>query len=613
MPSPAGTIVTKRSDPTSLRKDILSLLRNNGHKIFRPKEIAKELNIRDNDAYRDFRRVLQEMEDEKAVVRVRRGHITLPRKPSKIRGTLRVNPKGFGFLEVEGETDDLYVRESNMANALDGDIVMAGLAAPTRGDKRREAEILEVIERKRTRVVGTFRKKGHFAFVVPDDVRVTQDVYVPESAFSGASDGDKVVVSIDAFEDRKASPEGRVLEVIGPSSDSRVQVLSLAMSYDVRAGFPDEVVKQAEKIPAKIPASEIDRRLDLREYPIFTIDPADAKDLDDAIHIRTLENGNYEIGVHIADVSHFVESGSALDREAFERATSVYLVDRVMPMLPEKLSNGVCSLNPNEDKLTFSVMVEISTTGAVKNYDIRETIIHSKQRFSYEEAQALLEGKKAESPLAADIQTAGKLAKTLTKRRMKNGAVDFDLPEVKVELDDSGKPIRLYRKQRMDANRLIEEFMLLANRVVARSVRRKKKEMTFIYRVHDQTRSREDSQAGRIRKSLRLQAASYRWIRRFSRSERPPLRSQRQTRGGRNRTGGPPVDGEGRLFDEEHRPLRVVLQALQPLYEPDPPLSRPHGASAPEAICRGRWVGRPAGARSVVRTLLRQGAIRRRG
>jgi ribonuclease R len=485
MPSPAGTIVTKRSDPTSLRKDILSLLRNNGHKIFRPKEIAKELNIRDNDAYRDFRRVLQEMEDEKAVVRVRRGHITLPRKPSKIRGTLRVNPKGFGFLEVEGETDDLYVRESNMANALDGDIVMAGLAAPTRGDKRREAEILEVIERKRTRVVGTFRKKGHFAFVVPDDVRVTQDVYVPESAFSGASDGDKVVVSIDAFEDRKASPEGRVLEVIGPSSDSRVQVLSLAMSYDVRAGFPDEVVKQAEKIPAKIPASEIDRRLDLREYPIFTIDPADAKDLDDAIHIRTLENGNYEIGVHIADVSHFVESGSALDREAFERATSVYLVDRVMPMLPEKLSNGVCSLNPNEDKLTFSVMVEISTTGAVKNYDIRETIIHSKQRFSYEEAQALLEGKKAESPLAADIQTAGKLAKTLTKRRMKNGAVDFDLPEVKVELDDSGKPIRLYRKQRMDANRLIEEFMLLANRVVARSVRRKKKEMTFIYRVHD--------------------------------------------------------------------------------------------------------------------------------
>lgn len=472
-------------DSTRIRKDVLSLLKNNGHKTFRPKEISKELGYDDNRSYRAFRGVLTELEEEGVVVRARHGRITLPRKPSKVQGTLRVNPKGFGFLEVEGTTDDLYIRESNMGNALDGDLVLAGLSAPTRGDRRREAEVLEVIERKRTTLVGTFRKKGHFAFVVPDDNRVPQDVYVPEKAFSGAEDGDKVVVSIDAFEDRRASPEGRILEVIGPSSDSSVQVLALAMSYDVRAGFPDDVVKQAESIPTRIPKKEIERRLDLREYPIFTIDPADAKDLDDAIHIRSLDNGNFEIGVHIADVSHYVEVDSSLEREAYERATSVYLVDRVIPMLPERLSNGVCSLNPKEDKLCFSVMVEITTRGAVKGYEIRESIIHSKQRFSYEEAQALLDGKKADSDLATDIQTAGRLAKALTRRRMKNGAVDFDLPEVKVELDDSGKPVRLYRKDRMDANRLIEEFMLLANRVVARSISRQKKSRTFVYRIHD--------------------------------------------------------------------------------------------------------------------------------
>jgi ribonuclease R len=477
--------VSKSPDPARIRKEVLSLLRNNGHKTYRPKQIAKDLGYHDNHTYREFRRVLQELEEERGVVRARRGHISLPRKPSKIQGTLRVNPKGFGFLEVEGDTDDLYVRESNMGNALDGDLVLAGLSAPTRGDRRREAEVLEVLERRRTKVVGTFRKKGHFAFVIPDDNRVTQDVYVPKESFAGASDGDKVVVSIDAFEDRRASPEGRILEVIGPSSDPGVQVLSLAMSYDVRAGFPDDVVQEAESIPTGIPTKEIERRLDLRDYPVFTIDPADAKDLDDAIHIRRLDNGNLEIGVHIADVSHYVAPDSALDREAYERATSVYLVDRVIPMLPERLSNGVCSLNPNEEKLTFSTMIEITEKGAVKGYEIRESIIHSKQRFSYEEAQALLDGKKATTDLAADIQTAGRIARTLTRRRMRNGSVDFDLPEVKVELDDQGKPVRLYRKERMAANRLIEEFMLLANRVVARSVARRKKDLTFVYRIHD--------------------------------------------------------------------------------------------------------------------------------
>ncbi len=477
--------MSKKTTRKSIRRDVLRLLKNNGQKTYRPKEIAKQLGYKDNQDYRLFRDVLSEMDEQKMIGRLKGGRYTYKPRPTRVEGVLRVNPQGFGFVEVEGRAEDLFVRAANMGTALDGDRVLVGLAAPARGENRREAEVLEVVQRRRTRAVGTFCKKGHFAFVLPDDQRLRHDIYVPREAFGGAQDGDKVVVSIDRFEERQAAPEGRVLDVLGRGEDPGVRVLSLALSFDVRAGFPDEAIREAEAIPEAIAPSNLERRLDLRDRAIFTIDPEDAKDFDDAIHIAKLPNGNYEVGVHIADVSHYVRPGTALDREGYARGTSVYLVDRVIPMLPEKLSNKVCSLRPGEDKLTFSCIMEVSPRGGVKGYQIRESIIHSKQRFTYEEAQQIIQGGYPDHPLAADVLAAARLARSLTKKRMRQGSVDFDLPEIRVLLDEEGNPVDIVRKERIEANRLIEEFMLLANRTVARHIARQKAPRPFVYRVHD--------------------------------------------------------------------------------------------------------------------------------
>ena len=467
-----------------IRRDVLGLLKNHGHRAFRPKEIAKRLNYNDNRVYRLFRDVLAEMDEQHLIGRVKGGRYLYKPRPSRLEGVLRVNPQGFGFVEVPGQADDFFVRGYNMGTALDGDRVLVGLAAPARGDQRREAEILKVLERGRKQAVGTFRKQGHFAFVLPDDQRLKHDIYVPREAFNDAKDGDKVVVSIDQFDDPKAAPEGRILNVLGDGDDPRVRVLSLAMSLDVRAGFSEAAIREAEAIAETIPPAEVARRLDLRDKRVFTVDPEDAKDFDDAIHLDALPNGNFEVGVHIADVSHYVRPETAIDREGYERGTSVYLVDRVLPMLPEKLSNKVCSLRPHEDKLTFSCLMEVTPRGSVKRYEIRETVIHSKQRFTYEDAQQIIEGRRDDHPLADDVKTATRLAEALTKKRMRQGSIDFDLPEIRVILDDDGVPLDIVRKDRLEANRLIEEWMLLANRTVAAHIIKARAPKPFVYRVH---------------------------------------------------------------------------------------------------------------------------------
>ncbi len=407
------------------------------------------------------------------------------KKKTVIEGLLHVHARGFGFVEVEGREDDLFCHERNMSTALDGDRVRVGLAARTRGEKNQECEVLEVLERTRTQTVGTFRTKGHFAFVEPDDQRLTHDIYVPKEAFQGAKRGEKVVVSIDRFDDSKASPEGRVLQVLGQSDDPNVRVLAVAMSNDIRVDFPDAVLSEAKRASQPLRDDATKGRLDLREKRIFTIDPEDAKDFDDAIHIEPLDNGNFEVGVHIADVSHYVRPGTALDEEALERGTSVYLVDRVIPMLPEALSNGACSLRPQEDKLAFSCLMEVTPQGDVANYELRETVIRSQRRYAYEEAMQRIQGGFNDDPLAEDIVTAARLARTLTRRRMREGSVDFDLPEIRVSLNERGHPIELYRKERTEANRLVEEYMLLANRTVARHIAGRSNKSAFVYRVHD--------------------------------------------------------------------------------------------------------------------------------
>jgi ribonuclease R len=473
-----------------LKRQILGLLRNSGKTAFRPKEISKRLSIQDNQKYKLFRSVLGELDEAGLVQKVEGGRYKHRPKEELhgAEGVLQMHPQGYGFVTIEGQSNDVFIPATRMKTALDGDRVRVSLAAPVRGkrsDRHREAEILEVLERGRKRTVGTFDKMGHFAFVKPDDQRLTKDIYIAKENFHGATEGDKVVVSIDKYDDPKASPEGSVLEVLGKATDPGVAVLAVALSQGIKSEFPKAVEQEAADIPLEIPASEPQRRLDLRDKGIFTIDPDDAKDFDDAIHIERLDNGNFSLGVHIADVSHYVRQGSLLDAEAYERGTSTYLVDRVIPMLPEKLSNGVCSLRPEEDKLAYSCIMEISPRGAVKDYEIRETIIHSKYRFTYDDAQLIIDGGTQDHPLKDDVLLAAKLARTLTKKRKRQGSIDFDTDEVKVVLDEKGTPVEIVRKERQEANRLVEEMMLLANQTVAEHVGKKKKAKPFVYRIHD--------------------------------------------------------------------------------------------------------------------------------
>jgi len=491
---PSTPITTTQAD--TLRQDILTFLRNHPNDAFRSHEIAKGLKIEDNETYLRFCDVLAEMAAQKLIQKKGRKYTAKGDKRYRT-GMLNAHPQGYGFVEAMDSEEEFFIREPHMGEALHGDLVRAAVAARAPDDKKRECEVVEVVERRCSQVVGTFHHRTDFAFVEPDDQRILQDVYVSPDAFNGAQDGEKVIVSIDHFDDRKASPEGQILRVIGSADDPKVRVLSLAMSMNVKSDFPDPVEAEAEDIPTNIPDSEIERRRDFRGKPIFTIDPVDAKDFDDAIHIEKLENGNYELGVHIADVSHYVRPGSAIDEEALERATSVYLVDRTIPMLPEKLSNKVCSLRPQEDTLAFSILMEVTPQGEVDEYELCESVIHSQQRLTYDRAQDYIDGGYPDDDLASDVVRANRLAKTLTQKRMREGAIDFGSDEVNVILDEEGTPTNIVRKERKQANRLIEEFMLLANRTVAQHIAAPGHQerhhsngpgedaLPFIYRVHD--------------------------------------------------------------------------------------------------------------------------------
>lgn len=473
-----------------LKRQILSLLRNNGKKAFRPKEIAKRLNIRDNDRFQQFQEVLGELADGGMMQSIKGGRFR-HRSRSELHaaeGTLRMHNQGHGFVAVPGH-GDYYIPPNRLATAIDGDWVRIALAADVRdrpSSRHQEAEILEVVERRRTETVGTFEKMGAFAFVKSDDQRIHKDIYVPQEAFLGASQGEKVRVSIDAYTDPKAAPEGRVLEVLGSADDPDVAVVAIALSQGIAHRFPKAIEEEAALIATEITEEDIAQRLDLRDKRTFTIDPEDAKDFDDAIHIERLPGGNFSVGIHIADVSHYVKQGTALDGEAYRRGTSTYLVDRVIPMLPEVLSNEVCSLRPDEDKLAYSVILEVSARGAVKKYDIRETVIRSQARLAYEDAQGIIDGGTQEHPLREDVLLAARLARTLTKKRKSQGSIDFDTADVRVVLGKDGRATDVVPRPRLEAHRLVEEFMLMANRAVGEHIDKGKNALPFVYRIHDQ-------------------------------------------------------------------------------------------------------------------------------
>lgn len=414
------------------------------------------------------------------------------KRTSRLIGKLSVNKRGFGFVTVEGMDNDIFISPKSMMTALHDDRVEVALFAHpvkhqrTREEGRVEGEIVRIVERTHTTIVGTLEQGARFCFVIPDDERFTRDIYVAKEDLNGSVNGDKVVVELQAWEDEQQNPEGVVIEILGKSGDARVEVLSVARSFGLPMTFPRNVEQEAETFGATIPAGEISKRLDLRGSICLTIDPEDAKDFDDAISYEEMPDGNIRLGVHIADVSHYVHEGSALDLEAFGRGTSVYMVNEVIPMLPERLSNDLCSLKPDVDRLTFSVLMDLDRRGKIQTYAIRKTVIHSRKRFTYEEVQhALTTGKGEHRDILLPLF---KLTQSLLKERRRNGSIDFDTGEAKFKFDANGFPSQIVKKDRLDAHRLVEECMLLANKVVAGHIggaRKEERVKPFIYRVHD--------------------------------------------------------------------------------------------------------------------------------
>jgi len=479
---------------------VLEYLARQPNRQYKAKELARALRVAPT-RYREFRDFVKALGREGKITKHARNHYGHAQQASTLVGALHVKSQGYAFLIVGEGQEDVFISQKNMSTALNRDTVRVQLFARSEG-RRSEGRVVEVVKRSRQNIVGTLRQGKHYYFVKPDDMKLLLDIYIPAEFLEGARPGQKVAAAIDSWDDPSQNPEGRVVKVLGFPDEAGVDVLSVAFAFDLPADFPAEVEQAAEELRLNITPELAQQRLDLRDELIFTIDPEDAKDFDDAVNLRHLENGNYELGVHIADVSHYVKEGSTIDREALARGTSVYLVDRVVPMLPEKLSNDLCSLKPHTDRLTYSCLMELTPKGEVVNHRIAETIIHSKRRFNYEEAQKILAGEKSsadtagtddEKKLSAKLDAAlremNDLAHVLTRKRLRNGSLDFDTPEVKIILDEAGAPIEIRRKLRQESNRLIEEFMLLANQTITKHVdltlAQKREKPPFIYRTHE--------------------------------------------------------------------------------------------------------------------------------
>ena len=390
----------------------------------------------------------------------------------------------FAYVDI-GEEDDIYIKSKDLGSAMHGDTVKIAII-PSRHGEHREGKVVETLKRNRTRFVGRIEVSQNFAFVIPDFRKIHQDFFVYPENIMGAKTNDKVIIEVISWAEPDKKPEAKVVEVLGKAGENEAEIHSIMAEFDLPFRFPEHVEKESETIEEGITQKEVKSRRDFRPITTFTIDPEDAKDFDDALSFNRLDNGHFEIGVHIADVTHYVKPNSALEKEAFDRATSVYLVDRTIPMLPEKLSNGLCSLRPNEDKLTFSAVFEIDAKGKIHDQWFGRTIIHSDKRFSYEAAQEVLET--GHGPYAEELAILNDLAKKLRKERFAKGAVNFETTEVKFKLDEKGRPLAVIPKIRKDAHKLIEEFMLLANKYVATFIynyNKGKEKNTFVYRIHD--------------------------------------------------------------------------------------------------------------------------------
>jgi ribonuclease R len=472
----------------NIREQVLSLVARKDYRPLNKIDIGRKLDLTASERVA-LRKVLRELERAGEIVRIRKNRYVLPAEADLVAGKLSIHPAGYGFLSPEKSGEpDVFIAAENIGTAMHGDRVVARVSRDTPSDRikgRREGRVIRILERAHDTIVGTLQRSRNFYYVVPDDPRFVHDIYVhPEpdqQPGNAANVGDKVVVRLDAWESRHINPEGEIIEVLGPASMPGIDMLSIIRKYHLSVEFPKDVLGQAERIPEQVDERQLEGREDLREQFIVTIDPDDARDFDDAIQVEKTTSG-WRLGVHIADVAAYVEPGSALDREARRRGNSVYLPDRVIPMLPERLSNGVCSLNPGVDRLTHSVFVQFDKHGEVKSTRFARSVIRSAHRLTYKQAYALLTASPVDR-LGERLHVAWELAALLRRKRFQHGSLDLDFPEVKVWVDKQGRPVRLERVENDESHQLIEEFMLAANEAVAREL--KKRAIPTIYRVHE--------------------------------------------------------------------------------------------------------------------------------
>lgn len=469
------------------QKMILSFVEDKDYQPIRIKEMANLFLVPKKERG-EFHEVIDSLLLQGKIMIDRRGLIRLPDE-KLVTGEFMATQRGFGFVRVEGMEDDIFIPERACGNSFHGDIVRVRLTGKggTQG-KRCEGEIIQILQRAMQTVVGTFSRNKNVTFVIPDNEKITSDIYIPKGRTLDAVDGHKVVVELSSYGDDFKSPEGSVIQILGHRNDPGVDILSIIKSFGLPEEFPNEVMREVEKVSQEVSSEEIAGRVDIRHLDTVTIDGEDAKDLDDAITISKKEDGSYELGVHIADVSHYVVENSELDKEAIKRGTSVYLVDRVIPMLPHKLSNGICSLNEGEDRLALSCFMSIDSKGQVVSHRIAETVVNVTKRMSYTEVNDIVTHHKEETckryeTLVPMFETMKELALLLRKKRKKKGSIDFDFPECKILLDEKGRPIDIIPYDRNIATKIIEEFMLAANQTVAEEYFWL--EVPFVYRTHE--------------------------------------------------------------------------------------------------------------------------------
>ncbi len=476
---------TKRKKKTDLVSAVIKFFNNNTDRPYNYKQIGADLGVKTQPERLLLMNVLENLAEDAFIIETSKGKYKSNTRGLFLEGHFERRSNGKNFFVPDDEGENIFVAERNSAHAMNGDKVRIQMLARRKG-RDPEGEVVEILERKQTRFVGTLSVQKHYAFLEMDSKILANDIFIPADKLKGGKTGDKALVEIIEWPERAKNPVGEVIDVLGVAGSNNAEMHAILAEFGLPYKYPENVEAEANKISEIITQEEIEKREDFRKITTFTIDPRDAKDFDDALSIRQLDNGQWEVGVHIADVTHYVQPGSVIDKEGESRATSIYLVDRTIPMLPERLSNGLCSLRPKEDKLCYSVIFDLDEKANIKKYRIARTIINSDRRFTYEEAQQIIET--GEGDFKEEVLKLDELAKKIREKRFSQGSIAFEREEVRFEIDENGKPVSVFFKEQKDSNKLIEEFMLLANKTVAEFVGRVakgKKAKTFVYRIHD--------------------------------------------------------------------------------------------------------------------------------